>query len=401
MRSFFTSLFVILVPSFLWANNVYYVATDGNDSNAGTIDSPFASLDKAHAMLGAGDTVYFRGGTYDVANRFMKTSVSNAYDVVFYLDKSGSASSGHIVYAGYPGERPVFDFSGVSSTRRVSAFYLHGSYIHLKNFEIVGVRVYVRGHTQSECISARRGSYCIVENLSMHDTMAIGYYQTAGHNNLVLNCDAYNNFDDYSCWNEDGSPNGETRGGNNDGFGFHCTHLSDTANVIRGCRAWFNTDDGYDLINCKTAVTIDSCWAFYNGYAPLSATHIGDGNGFKAGGYGAGVPPKGIPEDGSMPQHRITHCLSFYNYAGGFYANHHMGGNYWQNNTAMMNASNYNMLNRDSSDCQTAYTNVDGYGHIESDRLVFGNNICYNLQGQQICPSKGFFIACGRKMLLR
>ena len=36
---------------------VYYVATDGSYSAAGTKDKPFASLNKANAVVLAGDTV--------------------------------------------------------------------------------------------------------------------------------------------------------------------------------------------------------------------------------------------------------------------------------------------------------------------------------------------------------
>ena len=42
----------------------YYVATDGNDGNAGSKDKPFATLNKANAVVHAGDTVWIRGGVY-------------------------------------------------------------------------------------------------------------------------------------------------------------------------------------------------------------------------------------------------------------------------------------------------------------------------------------------------
>ena len=43
---------------------VYYVATDGKDGNAGSKDKPFATLNKANAVVAAGDTVWIRGGVY-------------------------------------------------------------------------------------------------------------------------------------------------------------------------------------------------------------------------------------------------------------------------------------------------------------------------------------------------
>ena len=51
---------------------VYYVSTDGNDDAAGSKDKPFASLNKANAVVKAGDTVWVRGGIYDL------------HDTVFY-----------------------------------------------------------------------------------------------------------------------------------------------------------------------------------------------------------------------------------------------------------------------------------------------------------------------------
>src|SRR5690349_13452905 len=42
----------------------YYVAPTGTDSAAGTQADPWASIAHAQAVAVAGDTVYFRGGTY-------------------------------------------------------------------------------------------------------------------------------------------------------------------------------------------------------------------------------------------------------------------------------------------------------------------------------------------------
>ena len=42
----------------------YYVSTTGNDSNTGTISSPFATWQKLASVMVAGDQAYIRGGTY-------------------------------------------------------------------------------------------------------------------------------------------------------------------------------------------------------------------------------------------------------------------------------------------------------------------------------------------------
>lgn len=333
-----------------------YVAPNGNDENPGTIDLPLASFRHAHEIINGGDTVYFRGGKYYLTDAdIMKVEKQYAY--VSYLDKAGS-SDGCTCYMGYPGERPVFDFSQViAANHRIAAIALMADYIHLYNFDVVGVPVRIKGHSQSECISARGGSHCLIENLSMHDGMAIGYYQIKGCDNYVLNCDAYNNYDSYS----EG-----VYGGNVDGFGFHLVSPEFTGNRIKGCRAWRNSDDGYDMINCHSAVTVEDCYSFFNGYQStadafdITTFHeAGDGNGFKVGGFSmkpAGVKPIPIV----IPVHTIRRCVAYKNKVVGFNSNHHLGGNLWEDNIAMENPMNYMMRNRHS---EQENRDIPGYGH--------------------------------------
>lgn len=335
---------------------VIYVAPQGDDAAAGTIDAPLATLPAAYRLTEGGDTVCFRGGTYNVTdNQVMK--IKGVYAFVFALEKAGTAEH-RTCYMGYPGERPVFDFSALmlDGRHRFAAFYLGADYVHLRNFDIVGVPVRIKGHTQSECVSARRGSHCIVEDIAMHDGMAIGYYQKRGSHNLVVDCDAYNNYDDYS----EGP-----YGGNVDGFGCHVFDTFEVGNVFRRCRAWRNSDDGFDLISCAAPVEIDHCMAFYNGYCPSSNpadtvnfVSAGDGNGFKAGGWGMNKRKTKCPD--VCPSHYIHHSLAYRNKAHGFYANHHLAGNTWENNTSCGNRSNYNMLNRKNT---IEAIDVPGYDH--------------------------------------
>lgn len=335
---------------------VIYVAPQGDDAAAGTIDAPLATLPAAYRLTEGGDTVCFRGGTYNVTDsQVMK--IKGVYAFVFALEKAGTAEHS-TCYMGYPGERPVFDFSALmlDGRHRFAAFYLGADYVHLRNFDIVGVPVRIKGHTQSECVSARRGSHCIVEDIAMHDGMAIGYYQKRGSHNLVVDCDAYNNYDDYS----EGP-----YGGNVDGFGCHVFDTFEVGNVFRRCRAWRNSDDGFDLISCAAPVEIDHCMAFYNGYCPSSNpadtvnfVSAGDGNGFKAGGWGMNKRKTKCPD--VCPSHYIHHSLAYRNKAHGFYANHHLAGNTWENNTSCGNRSNYNMLNRKNT---FEAIDVPGYDH--------------------------------------
>ncbi|HYE19708.1 MAG TPA: right-handed parallel beta-helix repeat-containing protein, partial [Tepidisphaeraceae bacterium] len=279
-----------------------FVAPDGDDANVGTREKPLATVQKAQEKVGPGDTVVIRGGTYAMKeDQIARRRRIWAY--VTFLDKSGERGR-PITYRAAEGERPVFDFSAVKPRGlRVHAFQVSGSWLHIKGIEVVGVQVTATRHSQSVCF-ASDGSHNVLENLSMHDGQAIGIYHIRGSDNLFLNCDAYRNHDFTS---EDG------KGGNTDGFGGHPSKGS-TGNVFRGCRAWFNSDDGFDLINAHEAVTIENCWAMYNGFGP-KFERLADGNGFKAGGYGS-TPANELPR--VIPRHIVRNCVAVGNKNGGF-----------------------------------------------------------------------------------
>ena len=351
----------------------FYVAPNGNDANSGSIDKPFATVQKAQSTASPGDIVYLRGGTYHLQpNQIARQERQWAY--VTYLDKSGTPGK-PIKYWAYQNEKPVFDLSAIKPEGlRVTVFYVSGSWIHLKGFEVVGTQVTIKTHTQSEDFE-NQGSNNIYEQLSMHDGMAIGFYLLNGSNNLVLNCDAYRNWDYYS---EDG------RGGNTDGFGCH-PRQGAVNNVFRGCRSWFNSDDGYDLINSAESVTFDHCWAMYNGLG-IDFKSLGDGNGFKSGGY-AHRPANEIPNP--VPRHTIQFCLAVGNKASGFYANHHINGNNWYNNSAYKNGINFNMLNRLLDD---PHGDVPGYSHKMRNNLGYkGRTELKNLDNGKNDVSNNYF----------
>ncbi len=322
-----------------------YVAPGGSDANPGTIDEPFATIARAQQAASPGSTVYFRGGTYpiDVGQVDEYTSI---FARVFLMNKSGSAGS-PIRYWAYPGEEPVIDMTAVNPAGyRIYTFYVTANWLHFRGLTVTGVQVNITTHTQSICFD-NEGSHNIYERLVMRDNQAIGMWIGNGSHNLVLNCDAYRNWDSTS---EGGV------GGNVDGFGCHGS--ADEGNVFRGCRAWLNSDDGFDLINVDHPVVIENCWAAYNGYSEEDGSLVsrGDGNGFKAGGYGK--PPGSLPSP--VPRHVVRDCLAVGNKQSGFYANHHPGGLDFIANTALGNKRNFNMLNWST----TVGDDVPGYDHV-------------------------------------
>jgi len=76
----------------------YYVATDGNNSNNGSITSPWLTVQHAADAARAGDTVLVRGGVYNE-------------HVHFHI--SGNTADGPITFASYPGETAILDGAGL------------------------------------------------------------------------------------------------------------------------------------------------------------------------------------------------------------------------------------------------------------------------------------------------
>jgi len=330
----------------------WFVAPNGLDANPGTSNSPFATITRAQAAATSGDTVYLRGGTYFLDNTHL-TATNNPWAIVNNINKA------RISYVAFPGERPILDFTEVKPPGyRVTAFLVTASDCVFAGFDVVGVQVTIKvgeaGNTQSECFRVAGGNRNRFEQLVMRDGMGIGWYLTSGQSNLVINCDAYNNrgLDSLSM-------------GNVDGFGAHPSSPSGTGNVFRGCRAWFNSDDGYDLINAKAPVVIENCWAFYNGYFTNFASTGGDANGFKSGGYGVSGGSYPTP----VPRHVTRFSLAVRNRASGFYANHHTGGLDWFNNTAYRNARNFNLLN--NINALGTSNDVPGFDHVVKNNLGY------------------------------
>jgi hypothetical protein len=103
--------------------DTYYVATNGNDSKAGTLASPWKTISRGVSDLNAGDTLYVRGGTY------VETRGVN-------VTRSGNASA-PITVAAYPGETPVIDGQNTYPTGKWGALVsLQGHYIHMSGFEV-------------------------------------------------------------------------------------------------------------------------------------------------------------------------------------------------------------------------------------------------------------------------
>ena len=351
----------------------YYVAPSGDDGAAGTMDAPFASWGRAQTAAAAGDTVYFRGGTYKYTTATATCGGSTTATVnSVVLSKSGTSGK-PINYWAYPGETPVFDFSGLTDTSkyncRQTGVRVEADWLYLKGLELKGVLQLNMDNHESWCLYVNGGSNNKFEQLNAHHNMGPGFFIARGGNNTFLNCDSHENEDTMTS-------NGD--GQSADGFGCHPNRAGDTGNVFHGCRAWWNSDDGWDFINASEACTVEYSWAWYAGYKPDTISNgnpvslsAGNGNGIKAGGYGD--PQTNVPA--TPPQHVVRFNAVFYNKANGIYANHGIVSPYIYNNTAFNNGTGFDMLGLDG-------TTVTSVG-------ILRNNLAYASNGHALTGDMG------------
>ncbi|HZY26210.1 MAG TPA: SwmB domain-containing protein, partial [Bacteroidales bacterium] len=262
-----TLILLFLYVSLTLSGATYYIAPNGSDSNPGTLTQPFFTLNKAWTVVAAGDIIYMRGGTYNYGT--VMNSLSG---------KSGTSGNTIKVWA-YPGEYPVIDYAGVNLTGQKIALRLNSiSYVHFKGFRIANMAQENTSNAWPHygIILYNDVSNCIFEQIEVDHIGGTGFtIADRCNNNLFLNCDSHHHADPYSS-----EPYGMS-----DGFesGSHGANTS-TNNTFRGCRAWSNSDDGWDFRQADGVYVIDGCWSFRNGFIPGTSTTGGNGDGYKMGG---------------------------------------------------------------------------------------------------------------------
>ena len=311
---------------------VYYVAVDGSDSAAGSKEKPFASLNKANTVVQPGDTVWVRGGVYDLNDTVFFARYKMTAGIL--LTESGESDDKRIHYLAYPGERPIFDGTNLpvgegeehsdgtpAGAMYTSPIVISAKFLHLKGFE---VRNTPMKHNSNSGVFLYASKHIFLEEMDSHHNAGPGFFANDGAadggGHIFLNCDAHDNYDPTG-WQGDGE--------NADGFGAHYQKpgAGDTTKFI-GCRAWWNSDDGFDFINQEFPVVLENCYAMGNGYSDYGRGNPKNGNGYgiKMGQstYGTG-------------HHTIKYCVAWKNKSSGFYANYTNAGSKWLNNTSYMN----------------------------------------------------------------
>ncbi len=260
-------------------NAQIYVSPDGDDSNPGTIDKPYKTISYAMNQAYADSTIYLRGGVYELSSTIKP-------------ERSGSAGK-YIRLWAFPGKTPILDFSGQSYSSSSRGFNLSRDYWYFKGLVI---------RNAGDNGINLSGDYNIIENCTFYYNKDTGLQISGGGgHNYVHNCDSFENYDP------------GTHGENADGF---APKLDvGPGNVFRGCRAWSNSDDGWDFYEAQNDVILDSCWSFDNGFNIWGdSNYQGDGNGFKVGG-------NYIPT-----HHLLMNCVAFDNKGKGFDQNNNTAG---------------------------------------------------------------------------
>jgi hypothetical protein len=337
-----TSRVAILTVTTSLPPAAFYVSTTGNDSNPGTLDRPFLTLSKGLTAVGNSGWVYVRGGTYAMSSKLT-------------LSRTASAANPIRLWA-YPGETPIIDSTGNSS----DGISISGSGYHLNGLVVMNAGhngINISGHSNT------------VENCTVHDNVNTGLHITGGSSgstypsyNLILNCDAYRNYD-------------PPIGGNADGFSAKWN--LGPGNVFRGCRAWENSDDGWDLWMGNNAVLMEDCWAFRQGINYWGSPQFnGNGNGFKLGGNYVGAP------------HRLVRSVAFGNHANGIDQNNNISGQTIDQNTSWANGSRNFNLNHGTNTTPHVVRNNLSIAGASSDSFTSGT-LATNNSWQVLSPAAG------------
>ena len=265
-----TLLVFLFVATNLVAED-FYLAPGGSNGNSGAIDSPWSTFDHAIDQLDPGDTLFVRGGTYHLSQR-----------VRIRANEGGTEENPINIWA-YQEETPILDFGQMSNSLWGSSsgrgIQIDGgaNWLHIKGLTIQNAR--------DNGIWSGANNGIIEQTVTRwNGDSGVQLSDFASHN-LILNADSYENYDP--------SNNGE----NADGFAIKFENLG-PGNVVRGARAWGNSDDGWDMWESTTGgVLVEDSWAYDNGLiiprffdvdaledGDLTTGNFrGDGNGYKLG----------------------------------------------------------------------------------------------------------------------
>jgi hypothetical protein len=319
----------IASPSTVCATT-YYVSPTGTTAAAGSISEPLSFTAAIAKSLTGGDSLILRGGLY-------------SFSTLQQISKSGLEGNLLQIVA-YPNETPILDFRTQSYNSSNQGVKISGSYIRF-----TGIFVQGAGDNGIQVT----GSNNVIEHCTARWNCDSGFQFKTGSDNLILNCDSYENFD-----YESGGTSSPDYGGNADGFADK-QYTNTGTNTYKGCRAWRNGDDGWDSYEKVGNTVYDSCtcyamapdsfdmtnhirfktdsaswfYQFRNASGRYLIKNYGNGNGFKLGG------------NYTANNATLHNCISVSNAVKGFDQNNNNGTMILYNCISYNNQTNYGFQN--------------------------------------------------------
>jgi hypothetical protein len=223
----------------------YYVATNGSDSNPGTLAQPFSTIFKgmqAISTAGPGSTLYIRGGAY---KGWTALEANNINPV------GTNWTTGAISVKNYPGETVTI----TSKTTSHIATTIRAHYLIFDGESVATPRLIFDGERRSSGVAISgtenpaEASHVRMTNVEVKNAIGNGIITAGGHHNEFLNCKIHHNgtsqqFDHgfYIVGPDNLVENCDIF--SNTGFGVHIYGSEDTnpnaRNIIRGNRIYAN-----------------------------------------------------------------------------------------------------------------------------------------------------------------
>ena len=300
--------------------DVIWCAPDGDDATAdGSEERPFFDLQKAIDLAQPGDRIWMKAGTYVYDKRINIDDRNGEQDKMIEL--FGKGGHAELDFSGMPyhghSNNP---YQGV----RLTSSYWHFYHIDICNASDNGLlieRNKPTGGSSSDIINRTQDAHDnLIEECNFFKNGDTGLQiKNLGANNRIINCDSYLNCDEDE--------------GDADGFAPKLS-VGDN-NYFYGCRAWANSDDGWDVFYKKEGgfgdnmtIIMENCISYKNGFLDLNTVAPkGNGNGFKCG-----------SNQGAMNVY-LNRCLAVYNKAKGFDQNHNAGDIILNNCTGITHTS--------------------------------------------------------------
>lgn len=314
----------------------FYASPDGKPEVSGLDRASPAAAAAILPNLKAGDTLWLASGVYAIP---YDSTAKNTLT----LAAKGTAGAPIAVIADGKG-RAVFDFSYPPQawTQDGFGFHLTGDYWRLQ-----GVSVTRAGY-QGVYVT---GSHNTLVNCAFYENRNSGIeINKGGAYTTLIDCDAYRNYDP------------KKLGSMADGFAPKQTQ--GPGNRLVRCRAWENSDDGFDAFDSPDSVVFEGCWAFRNGVDIWKyGGFAGNGNGFKLGG------------NFQRANHRAANCIAFGHPGKGFDQNNNRGGLAIVHSIGYLNGRNFGLINAlDAGQKHVLKNNVSLEGNAEIENAEEANN---------------------------